>query len=124
MLFKNETGKDHKTRDAAGTGWLTILKGEEADLPEEKGHALGFTPIEEVEADAKPDPKEKGKGADAKKDKEYASKLKSIKGIGKKTVEDILKVFKTEGELKKAIKSKEELPFRDDVDENLRKNFK
>ena len=56
-------------------------------------------------------------------DPSYEETLKNIKGIGKKTVEDILTVFKTEYALRDAIKSEKELPFRNDVVNKLIRVF-
>jgi len=50
----------------------------------------------------------------------YKIKLEDIKGIGKKTVKDIIKVYPSEEDLKKAISENDELPFRDDVEKLLR----
>jgi hypothetical protein len=54
---------------------------------------------------------------------QFEEKLKNITGIGKKTAEDILNLYKTEENLKKAIKEKS-LPLRDDIEKKLKKVFK
>ena len=53
----------------------------------------------------------------------FKEELEKIKGIGKKTVKDILKVYKTKKQLKEAIKNKVDLPFRDDVSLILKNTY-
>ena len=54
----------------------------------------------------------------------FKNKLLKIKGIGEKTVEDIISVYPTEEQLKLAIYNKENLPFDNDVEELLILKFK
>lgn len=49
--------------------------------------------------------------------------LVKIKGIGKETVKDIKIVYPTKEKLIEALKSGEDLPFRNDVETKLRKYF-
>ena len=59
-----------------------------------------------------------------KKDEDYAKEVESIKGIGKKTAEDIVKLYPDVKSLKAAIKKDEDLPLRDDVAKKLERHFK
>ena len=54
-----------------------------------------------------------------KKNEGFRKKLRNIDGIGEKTAQDILEIYHTEEEMIKAIKSKEHIPFRDDVVKKL-----
>jgi len=54
---------------------------------------------------------------------DFANTLNGIKGIGKKTVEDIIKVYPTEADLVIALGEEYELPFRDDVAKVLKNRF-
>lgn len=55
--------------------------------------------------------------------KEFEDELIEINGIGKKTANDIIEVFKTREDLIKAIDDDEDLPFDSDVDVLLKEAF-
>lgn len=56
-------------------------------------------------------------------DKSWISELEKIKGIGKKTVEDITTSYPNKEDLLKVIKRKEKIPLRDDVAKILTEEF-
>ena len=53
-------------------------------------------------------------------DSSYEKLLRKIKGIGIKTVKDILKVFPSKESMKRAVEHEESMPFDDDVEKKLR----
>lgn len=53
----------------------------------------------------------------------YEVELTKIKGIGKKTAEDIVKVYPTKDKLVEAVNSGMHLPFENDVSAALKKAF-
>ena len=59
----------------------------------------------------------------SKQEKSWLQTLIEVKGIGKKTAEDIVNVYPTKGELLRAIKDKKKLPFRDDISLLIEKRF-
>ena len=113
MLHKNETGKKVKVRlshrkTTSTYEWRTILPGETVEMNPQDGEVYGFTPVEEKE-------KEPEKG-DTKKDTmdatdqdEYWAKIVSIKGIGAKTADQIVKDYPTEADLLKAVQDNEKI---------------
>ena len=133
MKFKNETGemvilrKDIKTEDGRIIDYhfYDCENGDVVDISEAHGNNLGFArvdvkvkkPIDEVEEVIEEIEEIEEDNSD------YEETLKNIKGVGKKTVEDILTVFDTEKKLRTAIKNEEELPFRNDVVNKLIRVF-
>jgi len=128
MEFVNK-GETVKVRQNDGVGrfkWVTIKTGETIDLPLEVGENYGFSKVKNqiVTTEGKLGEKRvETKQIEKSKKKVYREKLGSIKGIGKKTVDDIVKIYPEESDLKNAIANKEQMPFRDDV-EKLLKKFK
>ena len=55
---------------------------------------------------------------------EFNALLVSIKGIGMRTARDIMNVFKSEKELRHAVKNGGKLPFRDDIEKKLKSKFR
>lgn len=55
---------------------------------------------------------------------EFNALLVSVKGIGMRTARDIMKVFKSETELRHAVKKGAKLPFRDDIEKKLKSKFR
>ncbi|MFW6172932.1 MAG: hypothetical protein ACOC5T_04235 [Elusimicrobiota bacterium] len=121
MLFKN-TNQTKKVRldEKEGYKWIYVEKGQTIDLPPQIGRGYGF---EETEPEEKPKSKEGSHGKKKISTKMFKKKIKEIKGIGEKTSEDICKVFSNEKELKDAIKDNKHLPFRNDIEEKLKKEF-
>ena len=73
---------------------------------------------------AKEEPKEVKKEAkESSKEEMTLDVLDKIKGIGRKTVEDIKRTFKSIAGLKKALKE-DKVPLRDDIVEKLKKELK
>ncbi len=112
--------------------WATIKTNGIVELPSEQGKILGLTALKttegqlgskkvetkQIDTDKSTDHSEK-----QNEEKSYSKKLNDINGIGKKTAEDIIKVFPTEEGLLKAISHDDELPFRDDVEEKLKRRY-
>jgi len=122
MEFVNEN-KDVKVRqtDPNGYVWKTVRTGESVELPKSVGLAYRFTPKEVTKGKAGEKEVETKQFEDSKKkDKsQFQKTLQKIKGIGKKTAEDILKVYQGEKELVDAIANNKPLPFRDDIEKLL-----
>ena len=130
MKFIND-GKAVQVRENEEKGyrWTLLKKGETIDLPESVGNAYGFKKVLNPQIRSI-----KGKIGktlvetkiiefDNKKSVSFWNDLLKIKGIGLKTAKDIIKVFKSEEELKFAISNDQELPFRDDIWEKLRGKY-
>lgn len=81
--------------------------------------------LEEVKEAVKTDEKTVKKESTKERvsDNNFKEKLKEIKGIGKATTEDIIRVYPSEKKLKEAISEGDKLPFREDVVILLKKNF-
>lgn len=142
MRFVNKN-KDRKVRMGKRFSytWVTVRKGETIDLPASKGKRYGFeevtvpgtvkgtVKVTEGKAGSK---KVETKQIEKKKDKEFLDnytpdglffkELTKVKGIGKKTATDIVE-WGTKEKLIEAIKEREHLPFRDDVEKKLRKKY-
>lgn len=121
MLFQNN-GATAKVRVPEGNGykWVTMHTEDIKDLPQNVGLAQGFTVVEAEE-------KQVTKGSIGKvvvETKQFEEELTKIKGLGKKTAKDLVKVYPTKAALKKAIQSGEDIPVRDDVESKLKKKFK
>jgi len=110
-----------RIEEKEGYQWILLKKGAEIDIPEQQGINYGFDRIEAV----------KGKiGAIEVETKqiEYTSdglflkELTKIKGIGKKTAEDIVE-WGTKEKLIEYVKENKKLPFRDDVVLLLEENY-
>ena len=136
MQFENRTGKTVILPLQKGVGvppdWYTLADSDFVDLPESVGLAHGLTPIvtfvteEGTSPNAKPLPKPPIGAPPEKKpeiDPMFEIALHEIKGLGAKTIKDILEVFPTLELLNAAIAKGEKLPFRDDVEKKLRKAY-
>lgn len=82
--------------------------------------------VEDGEDDSQPvvalEPKPETKPEEDNLD--FESSLMEIKGIGRRTARDIVKVYPSVEDLAKAVESEKDLPFRDDVVKILEKEFK
>ena len=117
MKFKN-TGNAVQVRldDGLGYKWELLRTGEIIELPEQIGINYGF---EKVTTQGKIG----GKIVETKQfENDFLKELENIKGIGKKTAEDIATNY-TKESLIKAIQNKENLPFRNDVEKLLRSKY-
>jgi 5'-3' exonuclease len=123
MLFKN-IGEQKKIRlDENPYRWVTVKTYDYIDLPELRGLSLGFEKVKVQEykedklIEKLPDPEV------VLPDNDFYNELISIKGIGHKTAKDIIAAYPIKAELLEAIKLNKELPFRENIDNKLIKNF-
>lgn len=108
--------------------WKTVKTGETIELPGEIGKDYGFEPAAGEERKATEgkvsDKKVETKQFEENKKKEkLVESLQKFKRIGEKTAQDIANVFSSEEELVEAISNNEQLPFRDDVADLLKKEY-
>jgi hypothetical protein len=124
MEFINK-GESIKLRigDLKDFQWATIKTGQIIDLPENVGLANKFERVKVTEgkiADTKVETKQLE--VQYTPDNEFFKELTKIKGIGKKTADDIV-TWGTREKLIEQIQLNAELPFRDDVVEKLRVHY-
>jgi len=130
MKFINN-GEAVQVRESDGPGrfkWTLLYKGETIELPEAVGRAYGFKKV--TKSNQKLLKVTEGKVGKTKvetkqfytPDDLFYKELIKIKGIGKKTAEDIVN-WGTKEKLIEVIKNREHLPFRDDVELKLRKKY-
>ena len=134
MRFINK-GESIKIRQGSLRGeykWITLEKGEQIDLPIEVGRNNG---LEEIESNkmlqnvttSKAGPKivetkQFEKMEDYTPDDLFFKELTKINGIGPKIARDIV-VWGTKEKLIEAIQLRAELPFRDDIEEKLKREY-
>lgn len=131
MRFINK-GESIKIRQGSLRGeykWITLEKGEKIDLPKDVGirNGLEFESNKMLQnvTTSKAGPKvvETKQFEDQyTADDLFFKELTKIKGIGPKMAKDIV-VWGTKEKLIDAIKLKAELPFRDDVEEKLKRAY-
>lgn len=136
MRFINQTRETKKVRinsdqNASGYDWLTIKVGEYVNISESYGRALGFDRADQQ--DAPEAPKQAAKNQpnaptpNPKVTKEsrdqFFKDLCKIKGIGKKTAEDILGIYLTKEDLKADLDAGNDVPIRDDLADALKEAF-
>lgn len=116
MLFKN-TNEDTIVRIPYKGEyiWKTVKKGKKVDLPKDIGDAYGFKRIKPVEG------KVHNKKVETKK---FDEKLLAIKGMGKKSLKDLKKVFPTEKDLRDAVRNEKHIPLRNDLEKKIKKKFR
>ncbi len=126
MRFVNSGPNRRITLGPSEKRWRVGLQtGQEIDLPRDVGERLGLDEVTEGKiGETKVETKQFEPNPVEKKNEDFQKKLRDIDGIGQKTAEDIMEVYSTEEEIIKAIKSKEHLPFRDDVERKLRRKYK
>ncbi len=100
---------------------IGLNPGQEIDLPEEVGRMFNLDRVTEGKIGKTKVETKQFEDFSKIKVPEFEKELMNIKGIGAKIAWDISKVFSTRNKLIKAIKSKEHIPFRDDVVKKLRK---
>lgn len=129
MKFKNNKESGVMVRIGNGRKtWRTVEVGETIDLPEEKGLAYGFDPLEEeTESSEEVEETEEDK-QDASEDSEEAAKslkeeLTLIKGVGKKTVDDLLEIYSTKEELLNDVNEGKQIPVRNDQEKKIKEHF-
>ena len=112
--------------------WATIKKGESVELSAEMGLHYGFSVkttegqignqvVETKQIETAP-----AQLPDINGTVDFLKELIKIKGIGKKTAEDITKIFPVREELIKKLRSSTNtnaLPFRDDIEELLKEIY-
>jgi len=111
--------------------WVNINPGETIDLPEDKGKRYGFEEVlikaqlslNQVKTTEGQIGDKKVETKQIERPYDFLQELINIKGIGRKTALDIRKVFPTKKDLINAISNDDELPFRDDIEEKLRKEY-
>ena len=100
--------------------WPKIKKGESVELSAEMGKHYGFS-IKTTEGQIG------NKKVETKQiDNDFLKELCKLKGIGKKTAEDIIKIFPVREELIKKLRSCTDtnaLPFRDDISKLLTERY-
>ncbi len=142
MLFEKVKGESEKIRVEdpkfwTKFKWVTMSIGSQIDLSEDRGLMLGYDPI--IKKPKSPKKKDNSKKEKPKEKKEepkidsklkkkqvelYKQKLEDIKGIGKKTAKDIIRMYPKESDLIKALNNGKEIPIRDDLAKILKKKFK
>lgn len=126
MKFINNTKEVRKVRrvDEAGIYmWVSVKPKDKIDLSPSHGQALGFTPVPEKKTAVQTSPVNSVE--DPKESLvDYKKKLRSIRGIGKKTASDIVTIYPSSEDLKIAIKNDDRIPLNDDVALILKKHFK
>ena len=131
MLFINNTGETKKVRkdDLVRVGmyvWKNVKPGETISIPEAYGINIGFDKVGRESVDEvlteEPD-KEPEENVDEVSQKDYEKRLKSIEGLGKKTFKDILEIYPTLNDLKKAISEGKTIPVRDDIEKGILVEF-
>ena len=128
MKFINRNGPIKiRIGGARDCHWATIKKGETVDLPARAGLSygfsvkttegqIGFKKVETKQIDTVNDTD------DYTPDDLFFKELCKIKGIGKKTSRDIVD-WGTKEKLIEVIAMRGSLPFRDDIENLLRKNY-
>lgn len=109
--------------DTEDCKWVGLNKGQEIDLPEWKGIILGLDRVTEGKIGKTRVETKQFEDFSKIKVPEFEKELMNIKGIGAKIAWDISKVFPTRNKLIKSIKSKEHIPFKDDVVKKLKRKY-
>ena len=114
MRFTN-LGESMKIRQGNKTGykWITLKNGEEIDLPTEVGRNKGLKELEVTTSKIGPTIVET-------KQFSFKDELTEIKGVGSKTVKDILRHYPTKENL---INNLDNLGLRDDIELKLREKY-
>ena len=122
MKFVNR-GEAVQVRESDGHNrfkWTLLKQGEIIELSEDVGISYGFEKMEITQGKIG---KTKVETKQFDNLKIFLDELISINGIGKKTAEDIIRVFKTKEILLEAIESPLRFPFRDDIEKILRRKY-
>lgn len=129
MLFKNNKENAEKVRIEEGAGkrkgfkWVTVKPGDEIELAKDYGLNMGFTLIGDSQAEEAPEDEGNESDEDGEDEVSFEEELQALDGVGKKTVEDIVKVYPDKASLLKAVQDNVEMPFRDDVVGKLKDMF-
>ena len=101
--------------------WQTIEAGEIIELSRAQGRSLEFQKLKTTVGQIG-NQVVQTKQIEVDPDDDFYKELKAINGIGKKTAMDIVE-WGTKEKLIDTIKEKKSLPFRDDVEEKLRRAY-
>lgn len=102
--------------------WITLSKNEIIDLPLKVGQRNGLTKLKTTEGQIGDKIVETKQLENYTSDDLFFKELKNIKGIGSKTAEDIV-TWGTKEKLIEYIQKGANLPFRDDVEEKLKRKY-
>lgn len=102
--------------------WKTLKNNEVVNLDPDYGKRLKLTELKTTEGKLG-DRVVQTKQIESPKITDFYDELIKIKGIGKKTAQDIIKVFPTKQSLIDAVSDKSNMPFRDDVEKILRRKY-
>jgi len=134
MEFKNDTQENKKVRLGTMKNciWKTIHPGEIKDIPEHIGDTAGLKKIlkekvieEKNDEGSSEDSAESTTPGDFRETEEFKKFLISIKGVGKKSAEDIMNAFKTEEKLIQFMKDHPDIDVHnnDRIDELVKKAY-
>jgi len=133
MKFKNYTKENKKYRLGSMKDciWKTARPGETVDIPEHIGDQIGLKKIQEEIVEEKndsgssKDSEESTNPGDFRETEEFKKFLISIKGVGKKSTEDILNKYHTEKELIISMKEnpEEDVHKNDKIDNLVKKAY-
>lgn len=102
--------------------WITLKKNELIDLPKKQGKRFGLVKLKTTEGQLGPEKVETKQLENYTPDDLFYEELIKIEGIGWKTAEDIV-TWGTKEKLIEYIQKGESLPFRDDVEEKLKRKY-
>lgn len=105
-----------RINEELGYKWELVSTNEIIELPESLGVSNNLTKMETTSSKI-------GNTLVETKQFNFSKEIESIKGIGKKTAKDIVKVFPNRNKLIKSIKEGESLPFRDDIEKKLKDKY-
>lgn len=125
-----------RQRNLQGYYWLTLRTGETMELPKHVGRNNGLEEVTDLTDESKQVKVTEGQAGPKKVETKQFEKLEDvytpddlffkeltkIKGIGPKMAKDIV-VWGTKEKLIEAIQLGAELPFRDDVEEKLKREY-
>ena len=125
MKFINKGGPIKiRIGEPSGCYWKTLKNNEviDLDIDPDYGRKLKLTELKTTEGKLG-DQVVQTKQIESPKITDFYDELIKIKGIGKKTAQDIIKVFPIKQSLIDAVGDKSSLPFRDDVEKILRRKY-
>jgi len=105
-----------------GCYWKTIQTNEVIDLTLVQGKSLGLPELKTTEGQLGPEKVETKQIDNYTSDDIFFKELTKIKGVGPKQARDII-VWGTKEKLIETIKLGGDLPFRDDVEEKLKRRY-
>lgn len=100
--------------------WTTLKRNEVVELAREQGLILGLEEVKTTEGKLGDLSVQTKQIETVNETDDFFKELCSIKGIGKKTAKDVIRYSPTKEILIEKIKTRDGLPFRDDVEIKLR----